>query len=91
MIRRDDVLRELNLTPVWRLRRPSSPGSSIASGGVADVARRARIATLAFDELVEDIEGCTACALCKSRDCFMRSVRLRIANTLPPLAIPIPN
>ena len=30
-------------------------------------------------------------ALCKSRDCFMRGVRSRIADALPPLAIPIPN
>jgi DNA-binding transcriptional LysR family regulator len=30
-------------------------------------------------------------ALCKSCDCFMRGVRSRIADALPPLAIPIPN
>jgi len=31
------------------------------------------------------------CVMSKSRDRFMRSVRLCIANALPPLAIPIPN
>lgn len=67
MIRRDDVMRELNLMPVWRLRRPSSPEPSGGSADVTDVARRARIATLALDALVEDIAGCTACPLCKSR------------------------
>ena len=67
MIRRDDVMRELNLMPVWRLRRPSSPEPPSGSGNSTDVARRARIATLALDALVEDIAVCTACSLCKSR------------------------
>jgi len=68
MIRRADVLRELKLLPVWRLRRaePPVPAGDVVDASGAD-ARRMRIATLAFDALVDDIAGCTACALCKTR------------------------
>lgn len=55
MATRDDVLRELGLAPVWRLRR-----------NVPDT-RNARIAELAFDALVEDIARCTACGLSATR------------------------
>jgi len=68
MIRRADVLRELNLLPVWRLRRAELPARSQDAGAVSDDdARRTRIATLAFDALVDDIATCTACVLCKTR------------------------
>ena len=63
MIRRADVLRELKLLPVWRLRRPQAPDTVSAAGDE----RRSRIATLTLDALVDDIAGCTACALCKTR------------------------
>lgn len=77
--RRDEVLGELGLTPVWRLRRAAGakPGTVVSeqAGGAprfcADAedpgARRARIATLDFDALVEDIAACTACGLCATR------------------------
>jgi len=75
---RDEMLRELGLTPVWRLRRTTAdpPGAGVSghAGGVARVrdaddpdARRARIATLGFDALIEDIAACTACGLCATR------------------------
>ena len=82
MARRDEVLRELGLTPVWRLRQPASRIESApperqvrASAGArsnerspADGDERsARIAALAFDALIEDIAGCTACGLCATR------------------------
>jgi len=67
MIRRDDVMRELKLTPVWRLRGAAARAPANVSGDVMDNARRARIASFALDRLVEDIAGCTACALCNSR------------------------
>jgi uracil-DNA glycosylase len=83
MIDRGDILRELGLTPVWRLRRPAHPMREApdagSSGGVAPVtveqlvdtedvdARRARIGMLDFDAMVADIAVCTACALCKTR------------------------
>jgi uracil-DNA glycosylase len=83
MATRDEVLRELGLAPVWRLRR--SPWDAVSPGGprtdappapadandpvAADpAARRARIATLAFDALVDDIAGCRACGLCATRN-----------------------
>ncbi|HEX6137990.1 MAG TPA: uracil-DNA glycosylase [Casimicrobiaceae bacterium] len=85
MVRRSDVLRELGLTPVWRLRRPAPrseaeppepqvqapasarPEARTPSAADADE-RRARIAALAFDALIEDIAGCTACGLCATRN-----------------------
>ena len=70
MATREDVLRELGLTPQWRLRRVSGAGAAVARE-VAPAndaeARRARIAMLDRDALVADIAGCTACALCKTR------------------------
>ena len=68
MIRRADVLRELKLLPVWRLRRPQATDTVSEAGGVSGAdERRLRIATLTFDALIDDIAGCTACALCKTR------------------------
>jgi len=67
MIRRADVLRELKLLPVWRLRRPQAPDTVSAAGDASGDERRSRIATLTLDALVDDIAGCTACALCKTR------------------------
>lgn len=76
---RDEVLRELGLTPVWRLRRGAGTRpDTVVSEQAGDVprlradaedpdARRARIATLDFDALIEDIAGCTACGLCATR------------------------
>ena len=67
MIRRADVLRELKLLPVWRLRRPRAPDTVSEAGDTSGDERRSRIATLTLDALVDDIAGCTACALCKTR------------------------
>lgn len=65
MIRRADVLRELKLAPVWRLRPPSQPSPVVDVGGNA--VRRQRIGTLALDALIDDIAGCMACPLCATR------------------------
>jgi uracil-DNA glycosylase len=70
-MRRDDVLRELGLAPVWRLRsRPLVTTAVRTDAAIAiDVdARRAHIATLDYDALVRDIAACTACTLCKTRN-----------------------
>jgi DNA polymerase len=74
---RTDVLRELGLVPVWRLRRsasdgvpaPETPAAAAPQPGTAVHAdeRHVRIASLAFDALVEDIAGCRACGLCATR------------------------
>ena len=75
MASRDEVLRELGLTPVWRLRRRPgmfTGGTSALPTNAETLAadhdpRRARIATLAFDALIDDIAQCTACRLCGTR------------------------
>jgi DNA polymerase len=71
MVTRDDVLRELKLAPLWRLRRPRDAASGIAGSDCAsegDVdSRDARIASLAFDALVADIATCRACGLSATR------------------------
>ena len=65
MMNRNDVLNELKLAPLWRLRRqPATPTPATTSD---DGARRARIAALALDALIDDIARCTACALCRTR------------------------
>lgn len=79
-MRRADVLRELGLTPVWRLRdspariareaaERSTALPALATDGDVDAdPRRARIATLDWDALVADIAACTACGLCRTRN-----------------------
>ena len=77
MATRDEVLRELGLVPQWRLRREAPAGAAGRVGAARDTvvqaatedpeARRARIAALDAGELVADIAGCTACALCRTR------------------------
>jgi DNA polymerase len=78
-MRRDDVLRELGLAPIWRLRRStadaaragataSTTQAAPAVAGEPDAEpRRARIATLDYAALIEDIAACTACGLCRKR------------------------
>jgi DNA polymerase len=69
---RDEVLRELGLAPRWRLRD---------RGGDADAdPRRARIASLAFDELVADIDACRACPLGATHTCSVPGVGPRDAS-----------
>lgn len=72
-ITREDVLRELGLAPLWRLRERGGE-SKRDDGGTADAdtsadadPRHARIAALAFDALVDDIAQCRACGLAATR------------------------
>jgi len=60
---RDDVLAELGLSPRWRLRMPA-----MATDASMPEHRVARIASLAWTELAADIEACTACGLCRTRN-----------------------
>jgi uracil-DNA glycosylase len=82
MATRQEVLAELGLAPVWRLRSASaavaSDAAALASApeaprdvadapaGDADV-RAARIAALTWDTFAADVEACTACGLCRTR------------------------
>ena len=59
MATRDDMLVELGLTPTWRRRD---------SGTVPATARAARIAALSWDDFAGDVDACTACGLCKTRN-----------------------
>jgi DNA polymerase len=63
MATRDDVLAELGLMPRWRLRAPPRPVDPAQPGD-----RLARIARLPWAELVADIETCSACPLCRTRN-----------------------
>ena len=69
MISREEVLRELGLAPIWRLKRREASvddvSTSIGSSRVDP--RRARISSLARDALVSDIAQCRACRLCTTR------------------------
>ena len=76
MIRREDVLLELGLSPTWRMRpafRPGGSGPDAAGRTSGEPAaatsdlRRSRIATLDMPALIADIAQCTACTLCRTR------------------------
>ncbi len=78
MAARDDILSELGLTPRWRLRdasgltvapaaRDVTPAARPAN--VADApARRTRIAALEWRDFAADVDACTACGLCRTRN-----------------------
>jgi uracil-DNA glycosylase len=79
MADRGEILRELGLIPVWRVRAqrpdaaapPSLPDARADTGseasGPAAGARMARIATLGWSDFAADVRACTACGLCRSR------------------------
>ena len=61
-VRRDDILDELGLAPVWKLR---ARGDQTAGASPAN--RDARIAALEWRNFAADVEACTACGLCRGR------------------------
>jgi len=78
MATRADLLRELNLSPQWRLRTraadaevaPSDAGEAGAGaeGDGHPEARRARIAKLSWEAFAGDVDACVACGLCRTRN-----------------------
>ncbi len=80
MATRDDILIELGLAPTWRLReaaaaRPprvaadATPQAPRASPPPRDgETRSARIASLSWDDFAADVDACTACGLCRTRN-----------------------
>jgi uracil-DNA glycosylase family 4 len=84
---RDDILAELGLRPVWRLRAPAgATPAHVSEAEVADGpqsaeapttrcpaaptetdARSARIAKIEWPDFAADVDGCTACELCRGR------------------------
>ena len=82
MATRDDLLQELRLWPRWTLRPAAggapAPGESpVAAAPGAERerpavagdpgARATRIAALGWDGFAADVDACTACGLCRSR------------------------
>ena len=76
--RRKEILKELGLTPVWRVKAASAssqaPALAAASGEpvfgrqvVAVEGRRLEILRMDWEELKTSVEGCIACPLCRSR------------------------
>ncbi len=69
---RQDVLQELNLWPVWRLRAASTPEVSVEVGsaaapGNAPENRREAILQMDWSQLKTAVSGCTACRLHETR------------------------
>jgi uracil-DNA glycosylase family 4 len=80
MIARVEILRELGLLPLWRMRERGKHGvASFASdrtesaparaaGPEAPSGRLQRIAALDWSGFAADVDACTACGLCRSRN-----------------------
>lgn len=67
---RDQVLKEMGLGPIWKLRQP--PKKKRGAAPEPDVAapvddRTAAIAAMGWDELKPAVADCTACELCRTR------------------------
>jgi DNA polymerase len=63
--RRDEILREMGLSPVWRLR--SSPGAELPSAPVearqAQLPSNSPVADMSWPDLKAKVAGCTDCKL----------------------------
>lgn len=68
MTRRESILREMGLAPIWKLRdRPDAPVSEdVIAEPVAD-GHSQRIDTLDWEELKAAVTACRACQLCEQR------------------------
>jgi DNA polymerase len=67
---REQVLKEMGLGPIWKLRQPlkKKRGVPTAPAVLEQVdARTAAIAAMGWDELKRAVADCTACELCKTR------------------------
>jgi uracil-DNA glycosylase len=66
---RDQILREMGLGPIWKLRQPPKKkrGETAPAEPAPVDARTAAIAAMGWDELREAVAGCAACALCQTR------------------------
>ena len=62
MSRRLQVLEEMGLSPVWRLRQEKTPPVS-AKAAETGGSREEQIGRMGWDELKATVKGCTACAL----------------------------
>ena len=78
MADRADVLRELGLLPLWRVRarrREAAPAPTLRDAAAdpqrapasGTIERSVRIAALEWSGFAADVRACTACGLCRSR------------------------
>jgi len=65
MATRDDILVELGLAPTWRRRDAVAPPPPPSQDGES---RSARIGSLAWADFAADVDACTACGLCRTRN-----------------------
>ena len=71
--RREAMLREMGLGPLWKLRRPApqapqeAPSPQPAAALEIEEERGATIARMDWAELAESAAGCRACNLCQAR------------------------
>ena len=65
MSRRSEILAEMGLAPVWKLRAPAHPAVATETTQVAETAgsREERIARMDWTALKAAVQGCTACGL----------------------------
>ena len=64
----DDVLAELGLLPRWRLRAAAAEQGEPAPREPQPTDRGARIAKLDWRAFAADVDACTACGLCRTRN-----------------------
>lgn len=72
---REQILKEMGLGPIWKLRQPPKKKKAAASESEVSApvdarnvdARTAAIAAMDWDELKQAVADCTACELCKTR------------------------
>ncbi|MDP2195434.1 MAG: uracil-DNA glycosylase [Rhodocyclaceae bacterium] len=80
---RDQILKEMGLGPIWKLRQPPKKKQGAASVITEPVdARTGAIAALGWDELPQAVADCQACALCKTRQQAVLGVGDRAADWL---------
>ena len=97
MTRRDSILREIGLAPLWRLRNkpagdsPSPPAplplageGSVEAGAAGEVRleRAGRIAAMGWDELRTAVAECRDCRLCEQRKQAVLGVGDAVADWL---------
>jgi DNA polymerase len=67
---RDEILVELGLAPIWRLRTIADTGPALqprAAESPPSGSREARIAALEWRDFAADVDACTACGLFRGR------------------------
>jgi len=64
---REQILKEMGLGPIWKLRQPPKKKRGEISADLPADERTAAIAAMGWDELKQAVADCTACELCKTR------------------------